>query len=117
MNSWKLLFVATMLSCCGCGSYLTKAGHEAATGAFNEVTSDEAKKKLKDIATDTVKAARDEALGPTTRTELQQIITETGTSVRVQLDSAISETLRLRIRQTVREGSRYSSGGGGWRAP
>ena len=98
----RFIVLLLALEVCGCGSYFTSVGHNAATGALDAVTSDDAKKKLAGLTTDATKAAREEALGSTTDAELQKLVSDTGASARAQLNDLITDALREKIRQTIR---------------
>lgn len=97
-----LLSISILVTLSGCGSYFTNMGHNAANGALDAVTSDDAKKKLAGLTTDATKAARDEALGPDTDAKLQKLITDAGLTTRQQLEQLITDALQERIRKTVR---------------
>lgn len=98
----RVLLSILITLCCGCGSYFTNMGHNAANGALDAVTSDDAKKKLAGLTTEATKAARDEALGPDTDAKLQKLITDAGVTTRAQLEQLITDALQERIRKTVR---------------
>ena len=107
MASSRLVLLLA-LGLCGCGStYFTGLGHDAAQGALNAVTSDAAKKQLSGLSTAATKAARDEALGPTTDAELQKLVLSTGKTTRAQVDELvaglITEALQAKLKQTVRQ--------------
>jgi hypothetical protein len=87
---------------CGCGSYFTGVGHDAASGALGVVTSDDAKKRLSNLASEATKAARDEALGPDTDAKLQALIKNLGLTTRTELDSLITASFREQIRLLIR---------------
>src|SRR5580692_3133834 len=98
----RLALVAGGLLLCGCGSYFTGMGQNAATGAVTGVTTDDAKKKLADLVTESTKAARDEALGATTDADLkkliadldpefQRVITNAGVTTRAQVTALITQ--------------------------
>ncbi len=98
----RLIVLLLALEVCGCGSYFTGVGHDAASGALSAVTSDDTKKKLVSLTTEAVKGARDEALGPTTDAELQKLVNDTAATTRAQLNEMITVTLQERVRQTIR---------------
>ncbi len=102
MRYFALVFV---MFCCGCGSYFTGWGHDAASGALGAVTSQEAEQKLNALTTGAVKAARDEALGPATDADLQKLVRNMGTATRAQLDEMVQEvtaTLQAKLREMLR---------------
>lgn len=118
---WVVCFVALLT--CGCGAYFTGAGHDAAQGAVNAVTSDDSKKKLMALETNAIatatddenkkrltalvtaltKAAREDALGPETSAAIQKLVKETGITTRAELDQIITAKLQDKLRETVRK--------------
>jgi hypothetical protein len=108
-----LLLLVVILFGCGCGSYFTGIGQNAAAGAVNGATSNDATNKLSGLTTAATKAARDEALGPTTDAdlkkliadldpELQKVITDTGTTTRAQLNTLITQALQEKVQKALR---------------
>lgn len=106
-----LVFLAVLS--CGCGSYFTEAGHDAATGAVGGVTSPDATKRLSDLTAAATKSARDELLGPNTDAELrallerldpeiQKLLRDTAATAREQLNTLITQELEARVRQLLR---------------
>ncbi len=101
----RLVVLLVLTCCCGCGSYFTSWGHDAATGAIDAVTNDNARKRVAALTTDAVKAAREEALGPTTDAELQRLVTAAGDTAKAQLNTMVVQltaTLQVQLRQMVR---------------
>jgi hypothetical protein len=86
----------------GCASYYTTAGHGAATGAVGALTSDDSKAKLGGLAVSVVGAMRDEALGPTTASKLDALVTDTGAAMRTEVAGLITPALQSKLQETVR---------------
>jgi F0F1-type ATP synthase membrane subunit c/vacuolar-type H+-ATPase subunit K len=98
-----IVALLVVLLCTGCASYFTGMGQNAATGAVNGITSDDSKKKLDGLASAATKAARDEALGPTTDADGQKLITDWGAALRGQLNTLITKELQDKLRETIRQ--------------
>ncbi len=99
MRFWILLVA---ILCCGCGGYFQGIGHDMAVGAVNQITTDDSKKALAGIATEATKAARDEALGPTTDADIQKLIKDTGATTRSELEMIIVDVLKARLKEALR---------------
>lgn len=77
-------------------------GHAAAVGAVDGVSLPDSKTRLAGVVTDATKAARDEAFGPTTETDIRNIVQDFGVTARGELESLITLRVQERLQQTVR---------------
>jgi hypothetical protein len=86
----RLFCILFALMTVGCASTFTGWGHDAAKGALDATTDDDAKKKLSGV----VGAARDEGLGPNTDAEIRTLETNAIATARAQIDLFITEEVK-----------------------
>jgi hypothetical protein len=95
-------FIVVLLFLCSCGGTFTNAGHDAAQGVVQDITSADSEKKLQALVDQLVNSAREDLLGPKTDAEIQALIKSAGVTTRSALEDLISKYLRERLTRLVR---------------
>jgi FixJ family two-component response regulator len=99
------ILLASVIFLTGCSDYVTALGHSAAAGAFDEVTTPDATKRLSALtataAQEATKAARDEALNAVTTADLQRLIGASGAAANAQL-VIFTEIFQGQLQKAVR---------------
>jgi len=96
-----LAIVTLAVSNAGCAPYVHDLSQTSASGYVDGFTSRESTDKLDALAASATAAARNKALGPATKADLQALVTAMGATLREQLvltrDDLLDKALRVEI--------------------
>jgi hypothetical protein len=97
----RTLNICILLLMTGCAGPLTNLGKDVATGITNSITSDAGSTELSTLTTELVASARNEALGPETKAQIQVLLAGAGDTANAEIQ-AILAPLKGQLQAIIR---------------